>query len=46
MRTALALCLPAAFILEAILVAQQVPELLSEDRTHSVLPAQVFEALG
>jgi len=36
----------AAFMLEARLTAQQVPDLLSQDRTYSALPAQTFETLG
>ena len=36
----------AAFTLGAKLAAQQVPELLSQDRTYSALPEQTFDTLG
>jgi pimeloyl-ACP methyl ester carboxylesterase len=36
----------AAFSLVAMLTAQQVPDLLTQDRPYAALPAQVFETLG
>lgn len=34
------------FLWGAMLTAQQVPDLLSQDRAYSALPAQIFETLG
>ena len=46
MRKTIYVAVLAAFALEALLTARQVPDLLSQDRSYAALPAQTFETMG